>query len=82
MKRERLVWFFLVSVLLCGIVVFPASAALNTVTQGDTVFVGEQGLDITAALGGYSQIAWWAPGTNPQTEQPADVMVIPQCKHY
>lgn len=82
MKHGRLVWFFLIGVLLCGALAFPTSAALNTVKQADTVFIGEQGLDITQALGGYSKIAWWEPGTNPQTEQPADVKSISEPTNF
>ena len=39
--------------------VLPASAVLNHIAQGGDVFIGEEGLDITAAVGGFSQIAWF-----------------------
>ena len=38
----------------------PVAAAINTIGQGNFVFIGEEGLDITAALGPDSQIGWWA----------------------
>lgn len=44
------------------------SAAVNTVPQGGTVYIGEQGLDITAtgAMTG-SRIVWYGPGGTPGT---------------
>ena len=38
----------------------PASAAINTINPGNAVFIGEQGLDISAAMGPDTQIGWWA----------------------
>jgi len=37
-----------------------AAAPISTIVSGNTVFLGEQGLDISAAMGGDSQIGWWA----------------------
>lgn len=46
---------------LCLIV--PGNAAsLSIINPGNTVFIGEEGLDITAALEGDTQIGWWASG--------------------
>jgi len=42
-----------------AMLVLPASAVLNHIAQGGDVFIGEEGLDITAAVGGFSQIAWF-----------------------
>ena len=47
-----------------------AAAPIQTVSQGNTVFIGEQGLDITGALGGASQIGWWASGAAVATSSP------------
>ena len=46
----------------CIMAAYPAMGALNTIPQSGTVFIGEQGLDITAtgATTG-SQIAWFGP---------------------
>ena len=38
----------------------PASAVINTIQQGNTVFIGEEGLDISAAMGPDTTIGWWA----------------------
>ena len=57
-------------------IVLPAAAAVNKVSQGGDVFLGEKNLDVSAALGTAKQIAWWQPGTNSDTEQPADIESI------
>lgn len=36
------------------------TAGINTILTGNTVFIGEEGLDISGALGGDTQIGWWA----------------------
>jgi len=50
------------TVLAFALLLFPAGAmaAINTIGQGNTVFLGEQGLDITTAMGGFDRIGWWA----------------------
>jgi len=53
--------------LLC---VGPASAAINTIKQGNTVFIGEEGLDISAAMGPDTQIGWWASAADITTTSP------------
>ena len=57
-------------------IALPAAAALNKVSQGGDVFLGEKNLDVTDALGNAKQIAWWQPGTNSDTEQPADIEAV------
>jgi Domain of unknown function (DUF3821) len=46
-------------ILACVVLALPAGASLNTISAGDTVFIGEQGLDITGAAGASTQIAWF-----------------------
>ena len=41
-----------------------ANPFAQNIAKGDKLFVGESGLDITAALEGNPQIAWWAPGSS------------------
>jgi hypothetical protein len=48
----------------------PVNAAINTISQGNTVFIGEEGLDISAAMGPDTQIGWWAPGTDYRKTSP------------
>jgi len=38
------------------------AGAYSTIQQGGTVFIGEQGLNVNAAIGGDTSIGWWASG--------------------
>jgi hypothetical protein len=58
------------------ILVFPAMAAIDTISQGNTVFLGEDGLNISGALGADSQIGWWASGAAIATSSPDDTYPI------
>ena len=66
----------------CAFFAPSASAALNKVSQGGDIFLGEKNLDVSAAAGGAKQIAWWQPGTNSDTEQPADIQSITDAKTF
>ena len=48
----------------------PVNAAINTISQGNTVFIGEEGLDISAAMGPDTQIGWWASAADISTTSP------------
>jgi hypothetical protein len=52
---KGIVLFFLAFVVLA----LPVGASLNTISAGDTVFIGEQGLNITGAAGASTQVAWF-----------------------
>jgi Chorion family 3. len=65
-----------------AIMAFPATAAINKIPAGGEVFLGEKGLDVSAATGGASQIAWWQPGTNTETEQPADIQQVTNAQSF
>jgi hypothetical protein len=52
----------------------PASAAINTIRQGNTVFIGEEGLDISAAMGPDTQIGWWASAADLSTTSPTQTI--------
>jgi PGF-CTERM protein len=66
----------------CAFIALPASAALNKVSQGGDIFLGEKSLDVSAATGGAKQIAWWQPGSNSDTEQPADIQSVTDAKAF
>jgi PGF-CTERM protein len=61
--------------------VMPVSATLSAdgnyyvvapgINQGATVFIGEQGLDVTNALGGSTKIGWWASAATITTTPPS-----------
>lgn len=58
MKHQNLI----TALLFIGAAVFlvlPAAAALNTISSGGTVFIGEQGLDISGSVPSGSSIGWW-----------------------
>lgn len=48
-----------------------AMAAINSIGQGNTVFLGEQGLDIRSAMNGHSSIGWWASAASIGTTSPS-----------
>jgi len=48
----------------------PVTAAINTINPGNAVFIGEQGLDISAAMGPDTQIGWWASAAEISTTSP------------
>lgn len=52
------------------VLVGPVTAAINTITTGATVFIGEDGLDITVPMGGDSRIGWWASGASITASSP------------
>ncbi len=60
-----------------GLILFPAYGSANIISPGDQVFLGEEGLDISAAVpGNASQIAWFAPGSNINVDVPALILTI------
>ncbi|MDP2797148.1 MAG: DUF3821 domain-containing protein [Methanoregula sp.] len=54
----------------------PAFAAINTIRPGETVFIGEQGLDITLAMEGDTQIGWWASGASITGSSPTSIIPV------
>lgn len=71
-------WITLVLVITSIWVVSPAMAVLNRVPTGGTVYIGEQGLDLSlnpALLAG-TQIAWWSPGSAFLTQGPYERVTV------
>ena len=66
--------FIIFSFMITGVLFFmtpvTAAAAISTIAPGNTVFIGEQGLDITSVMNGDSQIGWWASGAAIATSSP------------
>jgi len=52
----------------------PASAAINTIKPGNAVFIGEEGLDISAAMGPDTKIGWWASAADITTTSPTQTI--------
>jgi len=65
-----------------AVIAFPAAATISKVPAGGEIFLGEKNLDVTAAVGGATQIAWWQPGTNTETEQPADIQQVTNAQSF
>jgi hypothetical protein len=61
-------------VLVLALLVLPAFAmaadSISAIAAGNTVFLGEQGLDITAAMGGDTKLGWWASGASVSASAP------------
>jgi hypothetical protein len=56
------------------LLVAPAMADITTISQGNTVFIGEQNLNIAYAMGTDTQIGWWASGAAITTTSPAQLV--------
>jgi hypothetical protein len=52
------------------------NGAINTITSGNPVYIGEQGLDITAAMDGDTQIGWWASAASISDSAPTYVVPV------
>lgn len=67
--------FITVSILSACII--PVAASLNIISQGDTVFLGEEGLDIFRAVPDpYTHIAYFQPGTSPDRGNPTEILAV------
>ena len=47
-----------------------------------TVFIGEQGLDVSAAVGSDPAIGWWASGAAIATSSPDDQIQVPTPSNF
>jgi hypothetical protein len=54
-----------------GAMAIPISDPLSTIAQGNTVFLGEEGLNINAAMGADTKIGWWASAADIGTSSPS-----------
>jgi hypothetical protein len=54
-----------------------AAAPISTIHAGNSVFVGEQGLDITAAMEGDTYLGWWASGASVSSSSPDKTISVP-----
>lgn len=76
MNRIGLIMILAGLVLLAG----PGMAAITDVPAGGTVFIGEQGLDITAGLGANNQIAWFPATATSTSATPEKVIDVTSTK--
>ena len=68
-------------VLLIGITAVPVSARLTKIASGAPIYIGEAGLDISSALNGCHQIAWWPAGNDTGTP-PGKILKIQGDTYY
>ena len=71
----------MITLIACLLFAMPVSAAVNKVSQGQDVFIGEQGLDVSAAVGTSGAIAYWSPG-NSIADEPTDILSVVDPKSY
>jgi hypothetical protein len=57
-------------------------AAINTIPAGGTVFIGEEGLDISSPMGGVTMIEFYAAGSNPTTDSATKVLTVTPNNFY
>lgn len=48
----------------------------TTVNSGETIFIGEAGLNIAQATGGDMFLGWYAAGSNPMTDAPSALITV------
>ncbi len=70
----------LVLIIASCIVVNAMAAGLNSIPLGGTVFLGEEGLDITAAAGASNQVAWFPSTAQSGSKNPEKVIDIGSVK--
>jgi hypothetical protein len=75
-NRVEKTWTVLVLVLLALPLSAVAAAPISTINPGNTVFLGEEGLDITAAMGTDTRIGWWASAANIETTSPSKTIDV------
>jgi hypothetical protein len=74
MEKTAKISFLLVCLsLLCAV---PVTAAITTITQGNVVFIGEEGLDISFAMGPDTQIGWWASAADIGSSAPTKMIDV------
>jgi hypothetical protein len=62
--------------------VLPVTAGITTISQGNTVFLGEEGLDVSGFIPSGTTIGWWASGAAFATTSPDDTYVISNAAQF
>jgi len=65
-----------IACLALALLILPASADLKQVPAGGDVFIGEQGINISAGVGTAPSIAWFAAGSSPANDVPNYVKTV------
>ena len=66
------------AVLVLALLILPAGAlaAINSIAAENTVFLGEENLDVRLAMDGDTRIGWWASAAAIQTTSPSYTIVV------
>lgn len=74
MRKSVPIW----TILLLGTLFLMGSVqgAISTISAGNTVFLGEQGLDISSAMGSDTKIGWWASGADIRGSAPTQTIDV------
>jgi PKD repeat protein len=73
MKLQQYVLACFVLVIACSVCAIPATADLKDVPWKGAVILGERGLDITTAVGGYDYIGFWNGDLDPTPDRQIDL---------
>ncbi len=74
-KLRMTKWLVLLSfMILILFAVSPVQAVVNVIQPGNEVFIGEQGLDVSLAVGGYQSVAMWVGSDH--TIEPTNAVII------
>jgi len=76
-NNSKVVCFIMVTGLFLVFCPVSAADAISTISAGNTVFIGEQGLDIRAAMDGDSTLGWWASGAPIASASPDKTISVP-----
>ncbi|MCK9631311.1 MAG: DUF3821 domain-containing protein [Methanoregula sp.] len=58
------------------------AADFKTISAGNTVYIGEQGLDITSILASGTQIGWWASGASISGSSPDYTLTVADASNF
>jgi hypothetical protein len=53
-----------------------AAAVISTISAGNTVFIGEEGLDTTGIFSGPARVGWWASAASISDSSPSNIITI------
>jgi len=73
--KKRIIIALILLTTVAIITVLPA-AAIHVIPAGDTVFRGEQGIDISAGIPTPGTLAWYAPGFIPGVDAPSRTVFV------
>jgi len=80
-KNKNYMMIMMVALVAILLTIMPVSAASvvvgKSVGQGATVFIGEEGLDISSAMGGHTTIGYWAAGADLVGTSPSNTISVP-----